>query len=246
MLAAAHHSDAYADTVRADYLALPDGVETGVYALAGQVTQDAQTDFDRAAALCAYLRSAYPYTLAQNVPPAGRDFVSWFLLDERQGYCTSFATAMAVMARMVGLPARYIEGYAAVPTATAWRASRSSRRTHGWKSISPDSAGCRLIRPPAQTMRAARSLRRSGWRFAHAVPSPTATPTSSPRLRRTHRPAPRRPPSPEPDSTPRPSRTRLPIPQPQPRRQAMTSRRATLPTGSGRCCFCCSSCFWPR
>ena len=45
VLAAAHHSDAYADTVRADYLALPDGVETGVYALAGEITQDTQTGF---------------------------------------------------------------------------------------------------------------------------------------------------------------------------------------------------------
>ena len=134
VLAAAHHSDAYADTVRADYLALPDGVETGVYALAGQITQDAQTDFDRAAALCAYLRSAYPYTLAQDVPPAGRDFVSWFLLDERQGYCTSFATAMAVMARMVGLPARYIEGYAAVPDSDSV-ARVTQQQAHAWVEI---------------------------------------------------------------------------------------------------------------
>ena len=134
VLAAAHHSDAYADTVRADYLTLPDGVETDVYALAGQITQDAQTDFDRAAALCAYLRSAYPYTLAQNVPPAGRDFVSWFLLDERQGYCTSFATAMAVMARMVGLPARYIEGYAAVPDSDSV-ARVTQQQAHAWVEI---------------------------------------------------------------------------------------------------------------
>ena len=98
VLAAAQTPDAYAETIRENYLALPGNFDTAVYTLAGEITQDAQTDFDRASALCAYLRSAYPYTLLQNMPPDNRDFVSWFLLDERQGYCTSFATAMAVMA----------------------------------------------------------------------------------------------------------------------------------------------------
>ena len=164
VLAAAHHSDAYADTVRADYLTLPDGVETGVYALAGQITQDAQTDFDRAAALCAYLRSAYPYTLAQNVPPAGRDFVSWFLLDERQGYCTSFATAMAVMARMVGLPARYIEGYAAVPDSDSV-ARVTQQQAHAWVEIYFSGFGWLPFDPTPGTNDAGGTLR-----FAHAFP----------------------------------------------------------------------------
>lgn len=86
VLAAAQTPDAYAETIRENYLALPGSVDTAVYTLAGEITQDAQTDFDRASALCAYLRSAYPYTLLQNMPPDNRDFVSWFLLDERQGY----------------------------------------------------------------------------------------------------------------------------------------------------------------
>ena len=68
------------------------------------------------------------------MPPTGRDFVSWFLLDERQGYCTSFATAMAVMARMVGLPARYIEGYAAVPDSDSV-ARVTQQQAHAWTEI---------------------------------------------------------------------------------------------------------------
>ena len=218
VLAAAHHSDAYADTVRADYLALPDGVETGVYALAGQITQDAQTDFDRAVALCAYLRSAYPYTLAQNVPPAGRDFVSWFLLDERQGYCTSFATAMAVMARMVGLPARYIEGYAAVPDSDSV-ARVTQQQAHAWVEIYFSGFGWLPFDPTPGTNDADGTLPSDDPEGDSPTPSPspTATPTPSPAPDASPSPTPS--PSPEPDSTPTPepdtpSDTPTPTPPP--------------------------------
>ena len=218
VLAAAHHSDAYADTVRADYLALPDGVETDVYALAGQITQDAQTDFDRAAALCAYLRSAYPYTLAQNVPPAGRDFVSWFLLDEQQGYCTSFATAMAVMARMVGLPARYIEGYAAVPDSDSV-ARVTQQQAHAWVEIYFSGFGWLPFDPTPGTNDAGGTLPSDDPEGDSPTPSPspTATPTPSPAPDASPSPTPS--PSPEPDSTPTPepdtpSDTPTPTPPP--------------------------------
>ena len=220
VLAAAHHSDAYADTVRADYLALPDGVETGVYALAGQITQDAQTDFDRAAALCAYLRSAYPYTLTQNVPPAGRDFVSWFLLDERQGYCTSFATAMAVMARMVGLPARYIEGYAAVPDSDSV-ARVTQQQAHAWVEIYFSGFGWLPFDPTPGTNDAGgtRPSDDPEGDSPTPSPSPTATPTPSPSPAPDASPSPTPSPSPEPDSTPTPepdtpSDTPTPTPPP--------------------------------
>lgn len=222
VLTAAHHSDAYADTVRADYLALPDGVETGVYALAGQITQDAQTDFDRAAALCAYLRSAYPYTLAQNVPPAGRDFVSWFLLDERQGYCTSFATAMAVMARMVGLPARYIEGYAAVPDSDSV-ARVTQQQAHAWVEIYFSGFGWLPFDPTPGTNDAGGTLPSDDPEGDSPTPSPspTATPTPSPTPAPDASPSPTPSPSPEPDSTPTPepdtpSSTPTPTPTPPP------------------------------
>lgn len=220
VLAAAHHSDAYADTVRADYLALPDSVETGVYTLAGQITQDAQTDFDRAAALCAYLRSAYPYTLAQNVPPAGRDFVSWFLLDERQGYCTSFATAMAVMARMVGLPARYIEGYAAVPDSDSV-ARVTQQQAHAWVEIYFSGFGWLPFDPTPGTNDAGGTLPSDDPEGDSPTPSPspTATPTPSPSPAPDASPSPTPSPSPEPDSTPTPepdtpSDTPTPTPPP--------------------------------
>lgn len=225
VLAAAQNNDAYADTVRAAYLTLPGGIETDVYALAGQITQDAQTDFDRASALCDYLRSAYPYTLAQDVPPFGRDFVSWFLLEERQGYCTSFATAMAVMARMVGLPSRYIEGYAAVPDSDGV-ARVTQQQAHAWVEIYFSGFGWLPFDPTPGVGDGDGGLPddepESNPPTPSPSPSPTATPTASPTPTPDDpgaTPSPSPTPSPEPNDTPtpepdEPSDTPSPTPPP--------------------------------
>lgn len=123
----------YADVCSA-YLQLPGAVEERVYQLARQLTREAHNDFDRAAALCAYLQSSFPYTLNQNVPPVTQDFVSWFLFEEQKGYCTSFASALCVLARCVGLPARYIEGYAAIPDGDGV-ARVTQQYAHAWTEI---------------------------------------------------------------------------------------------------------------
>ncbi len=52
------------------------------------------------------------YNDAIEAPPADRDPVEYFLYDIRQGYCDYYATAMAVMLRSLGIPARVVSGYA--------------------------------------------------------------------------------------------------------------------------------------
>lgn len=131
VLAAYDEDDALPEDI---YLQISQSTEPGVYALTEQITRDAQTDFDRAIAICRYLKGAYAYTHNQNVPPPGRDFVSWFLLTEGRGYCTSFASAMTVMARIAGLPARYIEGFLAEPDADGL-ARVTQRDAHAWTEI---------------------------------------------------------------------------------------------------------------
>ncbi|MBQ7850528.1 MAG: transglutaminase domain-containing protein, partial [Clostridia bacterium] len=126
--------DPYYAEVRSAYLQLPAAVENRVYQLARQLTSGEANDFDRAAALCAYLQSSFPYTLDQSVPPVTQDFVSWFLFEEQKGYCTSFASAFCVLARCAGLPARYIEGYAAIPDRDGV-ARVTQQYAHAWAEI---------------------------------------------------------------------------------------------------------------
>ena len=93
------------------YLALPDTVPQRVHDLARDVAGDAETRYDRALAIERYLR-AYPYTLDLPDPPTGRDLVDYFLFEQQEGYCDYYASAMVVMARALGIPARLASGYA--------------------------------------------------------------------------------------------------------------------------------------
>ncbi len=101
----------YPDWVRSRYLYLPDTVPERVLTLARELTAAAPTPYDRAYAIETYLRG-FTYTLNVPTPPPDRDMVDYFLFDLREGYCDYFASAMVVLARAAGLPARYVAGYA--------------------------------------------------------------------------------------------------------------------------------------
>jgi len=80
-------------------------------ALAESIVQGAPTDYDRAARLERFLLTNYPYKLNAEPLPSGYDAVDFFLFEQQAGYCSHFATTMAVMARHVSLPARVAAGY---------------------------------------------------------------------------------------------------------------------------------------
>jgi transglutaminase-like putative cysteine protease len=100
----------YPDWVRDRYLQLPRTVPERVRALAREVVRGATTPYDQAAAIQEYLRRI-TYDQYINAPPAGRDVVDWFLFENRRGYCDYYASAMAVMCRILGIPARISQGY---------------------------------------------------------------------------------------------------------------------------------------
>ena len=101
----------YPDWVRQRYLSLPDEVPERVKALALRLTASGLTPYDRAVAIETYLR-LFPYTLDVPQPPTGRDVADYFLFDLQKGYCDYFATAMVVLSRAAGIPARLAIGYA--------------------------------------------------------------------------------------------------------------------------------------
>jgi uncharacterized membrane protein len=55
----------------------------------------------------------YTYSLTTKKVPEDADFIDYFLFESKQGYCTSYATAMAVLGRCIGIPTRYVEGFMA-------------------------------------------------------------------------------------------------------------------------------------
>ncbi|MEW5721161.1 MAG: transglutaminase domain-containing protein, partial [Chloroflexota bacterium] len=101
----------YPAWVRERYLGSLDGVPERVRTRARDLTATAPTPYDRARALETYLRK-FPYTLDVPAPPPNRDVVDYFLFDAKRGYCDYYASAMVVLARAAGLPARLVVGYA--------------------------------------------------------------------------------------------------------------------------------------
>lgn len=99
-----------AEFIKNRYTQLPQNLPTRVIDLAYEITKDKDTSYDKLKAIEAYLLN-YSYTYKPGKVPEDADFVDYFLFDNKQGYCTSFATAMAVLGRGVGIPTRYVEGF---------------------------------------------------------------------------------------------------------------------------------------
>ncbi len=64
------------------------------------------------ASLKKYFADNYPYTIRPGKTPKKKDFVNYFLTENKKGYCSYFASAAVLIFRYMGIPARYVEGYA--------------------------------------------------------------------------------------------------------------------------------------
>jgi transglutaminase-like putative cysteine protease len=95
------------------YLQLPDSVTERTRSAATSIVidADASNPFDMAQAVQDFLRSNYTYELNGPETPGGQDYVDYFLFDHKAGRCEQFATAMVVLVRSLGIPARLVSGY---------------------------------------------------------------------------------------------------------------------------------------
>lgn len=114
-------ADADPDTLRAAagaddgqvadrYLQLP-ALAPGVRALATQLTAGGATTYDKVRAVEGWLQANTRVTETAAAVPAGADPVATFLLTDRSGPAERSATAMAVMLRSQGIPARLAVGF---------------------------------------------------------------------------------------------------------------------------------------
>jgi protein-glutamine gamma-glutamyltransferase len=93
------------------YTHLPAGLPGRVSALAHQITDGSPTTFDKVLAVQAWLRAHTRYNIDIAPDPPGVDAVDYFLFVRRQGFCEHIASAMAILLRAVGIPARFAVGF---------------------------------------------------------------------------------------------------------------------------------------
>jgi transglutaminase-like putative cysteine protease len=91
------------------YLNLP-MLDPRIAALARATVRGLDNDADRAVAVARYLRHDYGYTLDLPAREVA-DPLAYFLFVRKKGHCEYFASAMAVMLRTLGIPARLVTGF---------------------------------------------------------------------------------------------------------------------------------------
>jgi transglutaminase-like putative cysteine protease len=121
----------------ATYTAIEPGtVGPATRALLSQILDRAQpaTPYDSARAIEAFLRDGRNFTYTTDVSDVacgGRGVVECFVVS-RRGYCEHYASAMTVMLRMEGIPARFVEGFLPGVRDGSGRETILRNQAHAW------------------------------------------------------------------------------------------------------------------
>lgn len=110
-------SDEYNETVNDyeteiynNYLQIPDNIRDELMSY-HEAIGTADNPLKQTAMIYSFFLKNYAYDMAPGATPMGRDFVTYFLGEQKRGYCAHFASAGAMLLRSYNIPARYAEGY---------------------------------------------------------------------------------------------------------------------------------------
>lgn len=151
--------DAYPEDVAARCLALPPGLDPRVPALAREWTAGLADPLDKALAIERRLGQGYSYTL--DLPGDRPDPIAHFLLERKAGHCEFFASAMTVLLRSVGVPARNASGYFGGQRTGPGEYVLRAGDAHAWTEVYFPQVGFVVFDP---TPPAARPSSASSWR----------------------------------------------------------------------------------
>jgi hypothetical protein len=136
------------------YLEVPNNLDR-VRALAQRITEGVPTPYEKAIAIQTWLERNCPYTLLEEAAPPGQDAVEYYLFTTKEGACDLVGSAMALMCRAVGIPARVAVGYSHdQPDAVTGAYPVSQADAHLWVELYFPSYGWVTFNPaptPRQT-----------------------------------------------------------------------------------------------
>lgn len=114
---------------------LPPDLPQDLKRLTREVTKGADTDAEKAWAIQDFLRSNEFTYSTEPLPGSGYRALQNFLLRDRRGYCEQFASAMAMMAREVGIPSRVAVGFLPGKKTDGDSWEVSIRDMHAWPEL---------------------------------------------------------------------------------------------------------------
>ena len=89
-------------------------VSPEIQALADEITEGLEYDYQKAEAIESYFYNGFKYDLYFEAPEES-DTPEYFLFNSKTGICSDFATAYTLLARAAGLTVRYVEGFVMQP-----------------------------------------------------------------------------------------------------------------------------------
>lgn len=130
---------AYYESFALKQYTMPDGAQKeallDILKAAG-ITRGPDT-LETAKTVAAFVRDSAEYTLTPGDVPKGKDFVRYFLTENRKGYCVHFASATTALLQALGCPARYTIGYyAEIPVEMSGEGVTVTKNDeHAWTEV---------------------------------------------------------------------------------------------------------------
>ncbi len=138
------------DSILEDYARPPVATERTVE-LAREITDGVEGNFEKVRAIERWMDDNTEYSLDAPLSPEGVDVVDHFLFDSRLGWCEQIASSLVVMARIAGVPARLVTGFAPGEwDAVGGRFVVRERDAHAWAEVWFPEAGWVTFDPTAQ------------------------------------------------------------------------------------------------
>ena len=101
-----------------------------------ELTEGISSRYGKAMVLRDYLRDNFTYEQFSKPVPEGREGADYFVFELKEGHCEYFASTLAVMARLAGLPARVATGFSPGDYNTLLNLFEVyERHAHAWTQI---------------------------------------------------------------------------------------------------------------
>lgn len=132
----------YRNSVYEEYLET-DGVSDEVAEIISGIENNSENRYEMMKNLEAYLSDMEYSTESGSLPDYvsdGKSYLDYFLLESKKGYCMHYATAFVLIAREMGVPCRYVQGYC-VSSDNNGNITVMQNNAHAWPEVYFDNAG---------------------------------------------------------------------------------------------------------
>ncbi len=155
----------YPEAIRGQYLQIP-RISEQVAELAHNVAREATSPYAKALAILQHLTQSYRYSLDVETATIEHP-IEDFLFVRKTGYCEHYATAMVILLRSVGIPARLVTGF----LATEWNEfggyyTVRQQDAHAWVEVFFPRSGWITMDP---TPTVGTSTSESRWEVLHGL-----------------------------------------------------------------------------